>query len=110
MWTRSSGSYTTTKPLAFAASLLAHEARLACWALVDDAGARYFSWEGRYGRGVPLAPGCLTTRVIAEALSTLWSEAGSTQSTYAGHRSAAIVTRRGVGHCHSPCADAVPLC
>ena len=91
-WTRSSGPYSTTKPLALAASLFTQEARLALRALVDDAGARYFAGERRQGRGVPLAPGCLTMRVIAKALPTLWSETGSTKPTVAGHRLAAIVT------------------
>src|ERR1700682_2685482 len=97
--TWSSRPYTPAKPLALAASLFAQEPRLALRALVDDAGARYAAWKWRQvGCRVPLAPGCLTVRVIAKALPTLWNETGTTKPTVAGHRLAAIVTRRGVRH------------
>jgi hypothetical protein len=109
--TWSSGPYTPAKPLALVASLFAQEPRLALRALVDDAGTRYAAWQWRQGGSrMPLAPGGLTVRVIAKALPTVWNEAGSTKPTLADNRLAAIVTRRGVRHCRSPCAGAVPAC
>src|SRR5258708_5075568 len=111
MWTRSSGPYPTAKDSAVIASLLSHETLLALWALVDDAGAWHAAREWRQGgRRVPLAPGCLTTRVIAKATPTMRSEAALTHRTHAGTRSVAIVTRRGVRHAHFPCAGAALVC
>lgn len=111
MWTWSSGTYSTAKDSAIATSLLAQETCLAFWTLVDDAGA----WdatrqERQHGRGVPLAPGGLTTRVVAITTPTFRDEAVSTQRTQACDRSAAIVTQRTARHSRSPCVGAVPAC
>src|SRR5712691_6354599 len=109
MWTESSGAYTPAKGSAIVTSLLSQEARLTCWTLVDDAGARDAAREWRQGgRWVPLAPGCLTTRVIAKATPTVRHKTVSTPLAQAGHRLAAIVTQRGVRHARSPCVGAGP--
>src|SRR5712692_4224920 len=101
MWTWSSRAYTTTKPLAFVASLSAQETRRACGALVDNArawDAARERWQG--GRRVSLAPGCLPTRVVAKATPTLRNKAASTERAYTGARPSAIVTQRSVRHSH----------
>ena len=111
MWTRSAGTYPTTKPMAFVAPLLSQEASLALRALVDDAGARDAARKMRQSRRrVPLAPGCLATRVVAKATPTVRNEGVSTPRARAGDRSAAIVTQRGVRHSRSLCAGAGPAC
>ncbi len=94
-----------------ATSLLSQEARLTFWTLVDDVGAWDTAREWRQGgRRVPLAPGCLTTRVIAKATPTVRNKADSTPLAHAGNRLAAIVTQRGARHSRSPCAGAGPAC
>ena len=111
MWTWSTGTYTPTKGSTIAASLLSQEARLTFWTLVDDVGAWDTArecWQG--GRRVPLAPGCLTTRVIAKATPTVPNKADSTPLAHVGDRLAAIVTQRGARHSRSLCAGAVPVC
>jgi hypothetical protein len=111
MWTWSSGTYTPTKGSTIATSLLSQEARLTCWTLVDDVGAWDTAWEWpQGGRWMPLAPGCLTTRVVAKTTPTVRNKADSTPLAHAGHRLAVIVTQRGARHSRSLCADAVPAC
>src|SRR6266498_987188 len=71
VWTGSSGTYPSAKSPTIVASLFAQKTRLALRALVDNAGARYAAWQWRQGgRRVPLAPGSLTTRVVAKAPPT----------------------------------------
>src|SRR6266852_3331732 len=109
MWTRSSGPYPPAKDSAVIASLLSHETHLALRALVDDAGAWDAAREWRQdGRRVPLAPGCLTTRVVAKATPTMRYKANSTPLAQAGNRLTAIVTQRGVRHARSLSAGAGP--
>ena len=111
VWTCSSGTYTPTKGSTIVTSLLSQEARLTFWTLVDDVGAWDTAREWRQGgRRVPLAPGCLTTRVIAKATPTVRNKADSTPLAHAGNRLAAIVTQRGARHSRSPCAGAGPAC
>src|SRR5712691_160779 len=111
VWTWSSGTYTPTKGSTIATALLSQEARLTFWTLVDDVGAWDTAREWRQGgRRVPLAPGCLTTRVVAKATPTARNKAVSTQLAHAGHRVAAIVTQRGARHSRSPCVGAAPAC
>ncbi len=93
VWTGSSGTYPSAKSPTIVASLFAQKTRLALRALVDNAGARYAAWQWRQGgRRVPLAPGSLTTRVVAKAPPTVRNKAVSTQLAQAGDRSTAIVT------------------
>src|SRR6266581_1384584 len=95
MWTWASGSYATAENSAIAASLVAQETRLALRALVDDTRARYAVRKWRQDRRrVPLAPGCLTTRVVAKATPTVRSKAISTHRTRTADHLAAIVTHR----------------
>jgi hypothetical protein len=92
-------------------TLAAWLGRFACWALVDDAGARDAAREcWQNGGGVPLAPGGLAARVIAEATPTGQSEAASAQRAQARDRSAVIVTRRSLRHARSPSAGAARVC